>query len=109
MPKLIMTVTVLLALAGAGCASTNSSLPTGCVDGYPDAGVSDAVCAVAWSCSDDQQHYQIACTLDGSNYRCTCSSDTSNNGKVVVINAFTCSLGGEALSVAAQCGWNLQM
>jgi hypothetical protein len=108
MPKPTVIVSLLLALVGAGCGSTNN--PTaGCVDGYPDGGVNDAVCAVSWSCNDDQQHYQIACTLASGNYRCTCSSDTSNNGRVVVVNAFTCSLAGDALSVASQCGWNLQM
>lgn len=109
MSKIIVTLSIALALAGAACSTANTATPMGCVASRPDAGTPDAVCAVEWACSSDSQHYDIVCTQDGSNWSCACTSDTVTGTNTIVINSFSCNLTGGSLTAAAKCGWYLQM
>lgn len=110
---LVLPLALCLAvgLAGGGCSTASTAYPTDCKVSTPTTGIEGATCAVAWSCSSDELHYQIVCDPEGSNWSCTCTTDTSSSTNVavrtVVVNPFSCSQANVASTAAAQCGWNL--
>jgi len=109
MSKIFLALSLALSLGSAAC-SPATTTPTGCVATTPDAGTLGAICAVAWSCNSDTEHYQILCDPQGSNWACICSTDTNNGAPVPrVVNAFVCKVDAGALPAASQCGWSLSL
>jgi hypothetical protein len=99
----------LLALAAASCGTTTDTTYT-CVVVTPDAGTSDLLCNVAWSCNNDVNHYGLQCRFAGGNYACDCVVENSVV-KSFSVAAFDCSTDpANALPAATTaCGWAIQL
>jgi hypothetical protein len=91
--------------ATAPACSTDTPNPTGCVAMLPDAGiVPNEVCAIAWSCSSDDQYYQLVCSSTEGNYSCFCTTNQTTDTQTIVVPPFVCQ-DMTSRPVASGCGW----
>jgi hypothetical protein len=112
MSKIIMALAAVAALVAAvavsvaACSSPTPN-PTGCVAQLPDAGVvPNETCAIAWSCSSNDQYYQIVCSLSEGNYSCYCTTNQTTDTQTIVVPPFICQ-DMTSRPVAGGCGWSI--
>ncbi len=100
----------ILALAAASCGTSTDTTYT-CVSVAPDAdaGASDLLCNVAWSCNNDTTHYGLQCRFVDGNYACSCMVEGASVKSFAVAH-FPCDPPENALpAVTTACGWTIEL
>src|ERR1700744_250578 len=85
------TATVALVAVLTPACTGHTPHPTGCVAQLPDAGVvPNETCAIAWSCSSNDQYYQMVCSSTQGNYSCFCTTNQTTDTQTIVVPPFVC-------------------
>jgi hypothetical protein len=103
----LLAILPLLALPLLACTSTaGDGTLNSCTPVTPDGGTAPegAVCDVAWSCANDTQHFEMACTFENGSFLCTCYTEGVAAASFPV-NVFSCDNTNAIPAATTGCQW----